>query len=54
MEPNAIGYVLAYEEERSDKGEPKVRLKLRLKNTLGKEREIWVEGPLDLAPFFAE
>lgn len=34
-------------------GETKVFLKLLLKNTLGVEREVLVEGPRDLSAFFS-
>lgn len=45
--PNVIGHVVEYIQ---DAGQ--VRLKLRLRNTLGKTRDVLVDAPADLGDFF--
>lgn len=45
--PNVIGYVTEFIEDG-----PKIRLKLKLRNTLGKIREVVVDAPSDLVDFF--
>lgn len=67
--PNVLGYVTEVEENRDVKpvydeleptkvvelipGETKVRLKLKLVNTLGRVREVWVDGPPDIVDFYS-
>lgn len=51
--PNNIGYILEVDETRPDLETPfTVRFKLRLINTIGQIRDIWVEGPSDAAGFY--
>lgn len=59
--PNVVGFVTEFVEDRKalldESGETylgptEIKLKLRLRNTLGVERVVWVEGPSDLADFF--
>ena len=59
--PNVLGYVVESSENKDveeENGELVVknhtlRLRLKLKNTLGATREIWVDAPVDLTDFFA-
>jgi len=58
MSANVLGYVIEVDETRpvqvnGDLGKPKVKLKLLLRNTLGKQREIWVEAPDDIVDFYS-
>lgn len=45
--PNVIGYVTEFIEDGAQ-----IRLKLKLRNTLGKVREVVVDAPSDLVDFF--
>lgn len=60
MSPNVLGHVTELVENAvlDEKGEivpdqRVIKLKLKLRNTLGKEREVWVEGPADLSNFYS-
>ncbi len=50
--PNVLGYVVEVLQDTVE-GKPAIKLKLRLKNTLGEERILWVDAPSDMAPYFA-
>jgi hypothetical protein len=53
--PNVIGYVVETVEDRGADGNPKLRFKLKVRNTLGEERIVWAvpEEQGDLAQYFA-
>lgn len=51
--PNVLGFVVEVDEGRDEEGNPKVRLKLNLKNTLGRSRVIWVDAPPEVADFYS-
>lgn len=55
-DPNVIGHVTEFCLDREvvdgSVGTPKCCLHLRLRNTMGQIKCIWVEGPSDLGSFF--
>jgi hypothetical protein len=53
--PNVVGYVTEFVEDRDADNNPRLRFKLKLKNTLGEERVVWAvpEEPSGLSKFFA-
>lgn len=54
MSPNVVGHVTEFVEDKDPNTfEPKIQLKLKIRNTLGEEVTIWVDGPAYLSDFFA-
>lgn len=52
--PNVVGYVVEFVEDKDpETREPKIQLKLKVRNTLGEELTVWVDGPTYLSDFFA-
>lgn len=53
--PNVVGFVTEFVEDRDADNNPRLRFKLKLKNTLGEERIVWAvpEGLDGLSKFFA-
>lgn len=52
--PNVLGYVIEAEESRPDLESPfKARLKVRLRNTLGKETTLWLDAPDEVVGFYS-
>jgi hypothetical protein len=52
-DPNVLGYVTEYVQDKNDFGLTHARIRLDLRNTLGQTKTIWVDAPSDLAAFYS-
>lgn len=54
MSPNVVGLVKEFVEDKDPETlKTLIKLKLQVRNTLGEELTIWVDGPEYLSDFFA-